>query len=818
MPLNGMIMRLGAVLISGDGRAGFRISDRKVLTVGNDELVTLADMEDFAPEQVFCCGQTVTGAYEPLMEAANMKRRFRDSFEMVGAAMNAPVCDLASLKEFMKMRHGAEPIPFGRHDAALDQIATNNWRTLMEKFDLNGELNRKFEEAETFNKRPNILVAGYTGSGKTSLIRTILGDLVPKNGIDNSAPKRMEFDQYESESICLWDSKGLELGDAEAEFCERTRGFIAERQDHVNVDEHIHLVWYLIQGPGARVTECDRNLIQHIFNPEHVIVVISKKDIINPKQFDALVKVLTDAGVRPEQIIAASDTEGGSVGCKELVELSNKILPEAYRDAFMAAQEIDRDAKVQATLDKTWHAKNLISCHIDSIRKAAEVPVAASDAAILLPPLGELTAVLAALYGVREPKFREEMNRFLDGIIKSWIESDSEITASDAAILGGALGYYLKNNFESNAIARIKGAARPDLGLDLEAFKQFHETYQQGATMKPNILVCGKTGVGKTSLIQAVTHRGTVPDAAIGNGEATTEGFDLYETEIANFIDSEGMNPGTQSVDEYADFILGEVLHRLDSDEEENLIHNIWYCIDGSGARVQEADARLIRTFSDNVLLVVTKSELMRKEQAESMMNSLLKLIDRDRIVMVSAENKSGLKQLLAKTEKISMESMAAAEQELDSFRERWDDYYGNMLSDWTSRTSDEADEYIYWGAGRAAAIALIPIPLADITPLVINEGYMVYRIAGVYGYAIDKTIISMLIGVTGASITGKVLASFLPVLKIPIAAGITYGLGVAAKAFFESEMTLTPGQLKDEFLTAEKAARKMKWQPVDED
>ncbi len=811
-----MIMRLGAILISADGRAGFRVSYRRVLTVGTDGEVAVEPMDRFAPRQVFCCNRVAAGAYEPMLAAADIRRRFRDSFEMIGAAMKAPVSDLASLQEFMKTRYGAKPVPFCEHNKPFDN--TINWRLIMEKFDFKGEFNRKFEEAENFSKRPNILVAGYTGCGKTSLIRTVLGDIVPKDGIDNSVPKRMEFDKYESDSICLWDSKGLELGDAEEKFCERTRDFIAERQDDINVDEHIHLVWYLIQGPGARVTDCDRNLIQNIFNPEHVIVVLSKKDITSDKQLEALTKVLTEAGIPSERIIATSDAEAKSIGCKKLVELSNQILPEAYRDAFMAAQNIDRDAKVQATLDKTYQAKNIISYHIDSVRKAAETPIAPADAALLLPSLGELTASLASLYGLREPKFRDEMKLFLDRIIKYQTESESEIGASRAAILAGALGYYLKNNFEANAINKIKGVPRKDLGLDLEAFKQFHETYQQGARMKPNILVCGKTGVGKTSLIQAVTHRGTVPDSAIGNGEATTAGFELYETEIANFIDSEGMNPGTQSVDDYADFILGEVLDRLDSDEEENLIHNIWYCIDGSGARVQDADAKLIKTFSDNVLLVVTKSELMRKEQAESMMNSLLKLIDRDRIVMVSAENKSGLKQLLAKAEKVSMDAMAAAEEELNAFRERWDDYYQNMLSDWTARTSAEADEYIYWGAGRAAAIALVPIPLADIAPLIINEGYMVYQIANVYGYAIDKTIISMLIGVTGASITGKVLASFLPVLKIPIAAGITYGLGVAAKAFFESEMTLTPSQLKDEFLAGEKAARKMSWEPIEED
>ena len=336
--------------------------------------------------------------------------------------------------------------------------------------------------------------------------------------------------------------------------------------------------------------------------------------------------------------------------------------------------------------------------------------------------------------------------------------------------------------------------------------------------MKPNILVCGKTGVGKTSLIQAVTHRGVVPDSAIGDGKPITVGFQVYETEAANFIDSEGMDPGRQTVDEYADFILDELLQRLDADDEDRLIHNIWYCIDGSGARIQDTDAKLIKTFSDKVILVVTKCELMRKEQVESVMNTLLDLIDRDRIVLVSSENRTGLKQLIARTETMSAAAMGRASEEQEAFRNRWDNYYSNMRRAWTESVSGEADSYINWAAGRAAAIALVPLPLADVGPLIANEVYMLYKLAGIYGIAADNTVITMLLGCAGGSIAGKIGASFLPFLKVPIAAAVTYGVGKAAKAYFESDMTMNEDELRQEFLAGEREAKKKDWKKAGED
>lgn len=693
----------------------------------------------------------------------------------------------------------------------------------MGNIDFKAEFERNFSEAEQFCKRPNILVAGYTGCGKTSLIRTILGnEIVPAEGVDNSRPCRIEFDCYENEEIRLWDSRGLELGEKEADFRGQMREFVAERQDDTNVAEHIHLVWYLIQGNGARVTDCDLALLREIFTPDNVIVVLSKKDITRPAQAEAIRKVLLEAGIPKERIVEVSDAEGGGIGCRELVALSLRMLPEAYRDAFLAAQQIDREEKAAKLAEKNEAARAIVNDAALEAALVAEVPVERSENSPLIPIGIAMAAHLASLYGLRERKLHDEAAEFVKSVFTAspetvpWYESSAVIGTEAARRLTETLGNWFRNNFEAYALAKIKGLPKPSINFDLELFKEFYLLSKRRMKMKPNILVCGKTGVGKTSLIQAVTHRGVVPDNAIGDGRPMTVGFQLYETEIANFVDSEGMNPGTQTVDEYADFILNELLTRLDADNEARLIHNIWYCIDGSGARIQNTDAKLIKTFSDKVILVVTKCELMRKEQVESMMNTLLSLIDRDRIVLVSSESRTGLKQLIAKAETMSETAMGHASEELEAFRKRWDDYYANMRRAWTENVSSEADSYINWAAGRAAAIALVPLPLADIAPLIANEVYMLYKLAELYGIAADNTLITMLLGCAGGSIAGKVGASFLPFLKIPIAAAVTYGVGKAAKAYFESDMTMNEDELRREFLAGEREAKKKDWKQSD--
>ena len=337
------------------------------------------------------------------------------------------------------------------------------------------------------------------------------------------------------------------------------------------------------------------------------------------------------------------------------------------------------------------------------------------------------------------------------------------------------------------------------------------------AKFKPVILVCGKTGIGKTSLIQAVTGRETVPDSAVGAGAPVTRGFTAYETDAAIYIDAEGMEPGKQTVEEYRKFLASEMVDRLAAGRADDVVTNVWYCIDGSGARVTPADRELVTSFGDKVVLVVTKSEIMRKSQFEAMGQEVGSLVPSERVLMVSSAKELGLDRLIDVTKQMVTASTAASD--LAAFEAAWNGYYASRQTRWREMCDSEADSYIRWGAGRSFAIALpCALPLSDMIPLSINEAYMIMRIGSVYGETAGKNIIAMLSGIAAGSFAGKFIATLMPPgLKSVVAASVTYGLGKAAKAYFRSGKKLSVDQLRDEFKRAKKEGKSQEWKAIEE-
>jgi len=123
--------------------------------------------------------------------------------------------------------------------------------------------------------KPNVLICGQTGSGKSTLINFIFKKEVAETGTAESVTRGII--PHQGDTINIYDSEGYEIGqERQAHFDTLFSDFLEEKSKGP-VFERLHAVWYTVPVAGKRFTDTDKMNLDKIREKGFPVCVLLTK-------------------------------------------------------------------------------------------------------------------------------------------------------------------------------------------------------------------------------------------------------------------------------------------------------------------------------------------------------------------------------------------------------------------------------------------------------------------------------------------------------------------------------------------------------------
>ncbi|MBI6038902.1 50S ribosome-binding GTPase [Clostridium perfringens] len=337
-----------------------------------------------------------------------------------------------------------------------------------------------------------------------------------------------------------------------------------------------------------------------------------------------------------------------------------------------------------------------------------------------------------------------------------------------------------------------------DFNVFTEAFNRIEKELNN--MDKANILIVGKTGAGKSTLINSVFR---AEMAETGTGRPVTQHLKKISKEgiPVNLYDTKGLELNETVQAEIKKEILDEIEKCNDlcirNDSKAELIHACWYCIDGSVRRCEETDIDWINDIAEKVPVIVVVTKGFPKKDAREFRKKIENLnLNCRAIVPVLAEKYEdrdeeeydevviipsyGLDKLVDVTLEVLPEGVRKA--------------FNNAQKVSLDKKVSAARKWVTGYAATTGAIGASPIPFSDAPLLVTAQLSMLAHVTAIFGLPVEKAVLTAIIGsvtgVSGTTLGGKTLVSNL-LKMIP---GVGTVAGGAISASVASMMTIALG------------------------
>ncbi len=336
-------------------------------------------------------------------------------------------------------------------------------------------------------------------------------------------------------------------------------------------------------------------------------------------------------------------------------------------------------------------------------------------------------------------------------------------------------------------------------------------TYQKAFSEigKCNILVIGKTGVGKSTLINAVFRE---PLAKVGVGEPVTQDIRKYSKK--DFPITVYDTPGLEIDGEQIKRVMEDVSNLIKKNQDilSEQIHIVWYCISHNANRLEHQEEQWIKILSKvidiPVILIVTQTfDTEKNSQFITYLKN--KNLPVTQIIPVLAEPKKFSSQFTIPQH--GLDTLANVTFEL--LPEAIQKAFANATKSIRLKAR-KASRYVAGYVTAAGAVGAIPIPWSDAPLLAGAQITMLVNITVIFGLPFDDgfahTIVSSIVGVGGGTLLGRTIVANL-LKMIP-------GVGTVLGAFISSAtacaITLALGlayiEALKKYMIAELEGRKM--------
>jgi uncharacterized protein (DUF697 family)/GTP-binding protein EngB required for normal cell division len=295
----------------------------------------------------------------------------------------------------------------------------------------------------------------------------------------------------------------------------------------------------------------------------------------------------------------------------------------------------------------------------------------------------------------------------------------------------------------------------------------------------PNILICGQTGVGKSSVVNYLFNESVAVSG--DNGEPCTRGITLFRNNTVNIYDSEGYEIGEESQKYYEQLIFDDFLAKRKGATDAEAVHLVWYAVSGASKRFTELDVKLVKRIKADgfqvCVLVCKRDELGEQKMREFLTDLSNDLPDIDVFrLSIKARQNADLEKVCDwdKLTDWSYNHLAG------TLKER----FVMALRGRLDLKHKQATGVVAGATTAAAAVGASPIPFSDAALLVPVQTGMIMGIAGIYGIHVGKAAISSVAAGAGISALGKSVAGGLMKL-IP-------GIGTIAGAIVNASVAGT--------------------------